>query len=347
MEIEVLTPEKYNQYNKFLLKNPDSLFYHSLQYKDFLKELLDCQEEYLISVESNEIKGIFPLLYTESKYGKIYNSLPYYGSTGGIIADEMRTFKMLTSRYNDIIYNDEIASSTVIANPLLEQDYSKIEYNLTDSRIGQFTNLELGKDFERNFFSQIDSSARRNIRKAINSGLTVEIDNNQIEFLKETHKENMMAIGGKAKSDVFFDLINKYFIPGSDYNIYIVKKEGELISALLLFYFNKIVEYFVPVTRKKYRNFQPMSLIIFQAMQDAVKKGYRLWNWGGTWLTQDGVYKFKKKWGAIEKKYSYYVKINNKKIYELSKEDILKECNNFFVIPFQKLSYEKNIKKNC
>ena len=171
MEIKLLTSEMNKQYHEFLLKNPNSLFYYSLKYKDFLKELLGCQEEYLISVESNEIKGVFPLLYTKSKYGIIYNSLPYYGSSGGIIADGTEAFEMLVGRYNDIIHNDGVASSTVVANPLLEQDYSGIEYDLTDIRIGQFTGLKLGNDFEGDFFSKIDSSARRNIRKAINSGL--------------------------------------------------------------------------------------------------------------------------------------------------------------------------------
>ena len=38
----------------------------------------------------------------------------------------------------------------------------------------------------------------------------------------------------------------------------------------------------------------------------AHKKGLKHWNWGGTWETQEGVMAFKRKWGAIDKKYFYY-----------------------------------------
>lgn len=48
------------------------------------------------------------------------------------------------------------------------------------------------------------------------------------------------------------------------------------------------------------------------------------------WLTQDGVYKF----GAVDK---YFIKINNENIYNSSKEELLNEYDNFYVIPFDKL----------
>ena len=55
------------------------------------------------------------------------------------------------------------------------------------------------------------------------------------------------------------------------------------------------------------------------------------------WLTQDGVYKFKNKFGAVDKEYKYFIKINNENIYNSSKEELLNEYDNFYVIPFDKL----------
>jgi len=72
-------------------------------------------------------------------------------------------------------------------------------------------------------------------------------------------------------------------------------------------------------------------------MCEANANGYKWWNWGGTWLTQDGVYRFKNKFGAVDKEYKYFIKINNRDIYNSSKEELLKEYDNFYVIPFDKL----------
>ena len=176
------------------------------------------------------------------------------------------------------------------------------------------------------------------IRKASKLNIQVEIDTSQVDFLYKTHYENITSIGGKAKERKFFDLISKYFEKGKDYNIYIARLNNKKIAALLLFYYNKTVEYFTPAIVGEYRSYQPNSLIIYQAMIDAAKKGYKWWNWGGTWLTQDGVYRFKKKFGAVNKGYRYLIKINNNEIYDTNKEKLLKEYENFYVIPFDKLT---------
>ncbi|MCK5610396.1 hypothetical protein KAR91_51460, partial [Candidatus Pacearchaeota archaeon] len=53
---------------------------------------------------------------------------------------------------------------------------------------------------------------------------------------------------------------------------------------------------------------------------------------------------FKKKWGSRDKPYFYYVAVNNKKILELTKQDILNEYNDFFVIPFNELKHSGEVK---
>ena len=66
----------------------------------------------------------------------------------------------------------------------------------------------------------------------------------------------------------------------NDWSVFTAFHDGCPVAALLLFYFNKTVEYFTPVTVHEYRNFQPMSLIVFEAMRDAINRGMTNWNWG-------------------------------------------------------------------
>ena len=83
-----------------------------------------------------------------------------------------------------------------------------------------------------------------------------------------------------------------------------------------------------------------MSAILKTAMEDAGKQGYKRWNWGGTWASQTGVYRFKRKWGAVDKRYDYYIQLNDESMLSWSQEKILKSFPGFYVLPFSALKEE-------
>jgi lipid II:glycine glycyltransferase (peptidoglycan interpeptide bridge formation enzyme) len=339
MEVKKLEKKYYKRYEAFLLKSNKALFYYSIKYKLFLEELLDVESNYLLVVDKEDtIEAVLPLMKKEGKFGTVINSLPYYGSNGGIVSSNKEAYQLLLNYYYQ--FSQEVAGSTYILNPL-EEDVEPIEYDILDKRIGQWTTLDYSEKIEENIMKSFNSSARRNVRKAIKSNVKVEIDNNQIEFLYETHYENITAIGGKAKDKRFFELIEKHFEKGVDYNIYVATVDECKVGALLLFYYNKTVEYFTPSAVSEYRNIQALPLIIYRAMSKASSANYRWWNWGGTWLTQDGVYRFKSKFGAVDKEYYYFIGIRNQEIYNASKEELLDEYDNFYVIPFDRLKEVK------
>ena len=73
-------------------------------------------------------------------------------------------------------------------------------------------------------------------------------------------------------------------------------------------------------------------------MKNASEKGFKFWNWGGTWLNQDGVYRFKSRWGTKDFPYYYYTTLKNKEVLNLSKEEILSKFPYFYVISFNELN---------
>ncbi len=334
MEVRLLRRQDYERYESFLFNIEESLLYYSTKYKELLEEYLQVDSEYLIAVDNNEIFGILPLMKKSGKYGTIINSLPFYGSNGGVLATTNKAHRLLVDEYNKLI--EDVSASVYITNPLRDNS-KRVNYDLLDMRIGQWTFIGYKEDIEGNIMKSYHSKTRNMVRKAIKEDVKVEINNFQIGFLYETHYENITSIGGKPKERRFFELIEKHFDAGKDYNIYVAMLNGKKIGALLLFYYNQTVEYFTPAVVSRYRSYQPNSLMIYQAMIDAAQKGYKWWNWGGTWLTQEGVYRFKRKFGAVDKEYRYFIKINNSNIYNSTKEELLKEYENFYVIPFSKL----------
>ena len=200
MEIKILEKGLFKKYNDFLHACPESLFYYSLKYKGFLEQLLDCESSYLLAVDHDTIHGVFPLMRKKGNLGIVYNSLPFYGSNGGIISRSPGVFRLLVEEYNRLILKEPVAAATMIENPLLNNDYSGLSHDMTEKRIGQWTPLPVSSDPEEELMNRFESSARRNIRRALKSGVKAGIDSFMMDFLMEVHTRNMAAIGGKAKS---------------------------------------------------------------------------------------------------------------------------------------------------
>lgn len=341
LRIEKLRPGLEEEYDGFLLGRPETLIYHCSKYRGFLKELLGCADEYLLAVEGDSVRGALPLMYAEREGARVYNSLPFYGSNGGIVGDDPRARRELAAAYAERALDAATVSATVIDNPFAGSNGGDaLPQNLADYRIAQFTRIAFASAHREQVASVIDASARRNVAKAAREGVTVEVDHTQMDRLREMHQENIAAIGGMPKDERFFRLIPEHFAPGRDFDLYVAKREGRVVAGLLLFYFNRTAEYITPAIDSEHRSSQPLSLILIEAMADASRRGFEWWNWGGTWESQVGVYRFKKKWGARERRYDYHVQLNDASLLSWPREKILRAFPNFYVAPFSALRAE-------
>ncbi|MDP1801682.1 MAG: peptidoglycan bridge formation glycyltransferase FemA/FemB family protein [Bacteroidota bacterium] len=349
--VQIKTPNEIieNEFSELLLSTSTNLLYSSLPYLKLLQYFLNCEVIIITVLKDKSIVGCFPLAFKNNlKHGCVCNSLPFYGSNGGMIVSESVTDKnevrtILKQEFEKIVQHKSCVAYTIISNPLdVETDNwlrNNVSHDQIDERIGQITHFPKGiVDIENDLMKSFEDPRPRNIRKAIKEGVNIYATNDQdaIDFLYKVHYDNIKAINGIPKEKKFFDLIPKFF-NNTEYKIYIAEYKGERVGALLLFYFNKTVEYFTPAVIESHRNLQPTSLIIYKAMIEAIKDGYENWNWGGTWLTQGGVYDFKKKWGTTDHHYFYYTKIYKEDLYTSSKEFLLQEYPYFFVLPFSSL----------
>lgn len=294
MQVVCLNNSLYSAYNEFLASK--NMLYYSLSFKNLLEEFLNCKSLYYVAYDSGKIHGILPLMYRGGKFGEVLNSLPFYGSHGGILASNNEAKLKLTESYNNIINN--FAALNYISNPFYDNTQGII-YDYKDYRIGQLSYIADSVD--------ISSSAKRNVLKAKRKGVEI-VKTKDIDFLYKTHYDNISSIGGIAKEKRFFSILKNHF-NNEEYVIYEAifrgqKIRGQKIAALLVFCFGDVVEYYTPATFVSYRTIQALPLIIYTAMIEMQQKGYKWWNFGGIWSNQDGVYRFKKKFGALIKSMS-------------------------------------------
>jgi hypothetical protein len=334
------------------------LFFHSSARINFLKQYLNAEDLSIAACVDGRLVGYLNMLAKQGPLGKVANSSPFFGSNGGIIVDltlpesQQIDIKLrLIDAYYRVERENDISLTCIITNPLYsDEDFYRQNFipYMEDYRIGQLTPLPIS---EEAIFPLIHSKTRNLVRKAQKFGFDVHTgrDKEDVDFLWNTHKENMEDIGGKAKEKDYFE--KSLFHSDYPWELWIASYKDEKAAAMLLYKYGSIIEYVTPVIKLKYRSEQPLSLLIFEAMKRAIKNGATWWNWGGTWKTQDGVYHFKNRWGAVDKNYYYFIRFSKPEacttFTNSNKETLLSYYNYFFTIPFSKLCLTEIVHDKC
>ena len=100
MEIEVKKTVENEEYEQFLKKNTNVTFFHSKKYLNFLSNILELEPKFIVARKQKEITGIIPFFIKRSVYGNVINSLPFFGSHGGIISEDHEIMKPLLEFLN-------------------------------------------------------------------------------------------------------------------------------------------------------------------------------------------------------------------------------------------------------
>lgn len=326
-----------SDYDSFVGSFENALLFHSSKYLKFISDHLGFQlEVWGIKNSEDEILAVFAFAIKNGRYGKVLNSMPYYGSNGGVLYKDKLAAIALIDKWNS--FKKDFASTTIIESPYINEELmggvASCDYETV--RVTHFNHLSSNYDTE-SLMNVYHYKTRNVVRKALKSGIEIIEDTADLETLYTIHKDNMAAIGGKPKDKIFFDQLPEYFRFGVDYKVFYANREGKKIAALLLFFFNKTVEYFTPVVVQEYRNLQPLSLLIHHTMLISGQEGYRYWNWGGSWESQHSLIHFKERWGGEIRRYKYFTSINNPEIFKATRSSIEAEYPGFFVIPYELL----------
>jgi Acetyltransferase (GNAT) domain len=340
IEVEVLAAGEEHAWDSFLLTQPAALVHYSIRYRDLLVDHLNCQAEYLVALDGGEIRGVLPILWASDSDGRVANALPFYGSHGSPIAESRESENALIEAWNDRVTDPTTLAGTMVMNPMLERDPVVPRYDMIDERISQVTRLpDVGA--ESAIMEMISRAARKNVRKAHRLGVSVKRDADAFPELCEIHQENMRAIGGLAKSPEFFATVPRHLRAGKEFDLWTARWEGETIGASLVLRFNRAAEYFTSGTALEHRDKNPHAAILIAAMAHAARRGCRIWNFGGTWLDQQGVYRFKRKWGTGERRYHYFTKLNDRSLLESTAGELRARFPHFYVVPFTALNSER------
>ncbi len=340
------TPSEESAWEQLVQDSPLGMLYHSIKWLRILADFTGVIPLHLVAKDHDRLVGILPVFLKKGKWGNVLNSSPFYGSHGGVLvhSEEYKAEiqQQLLAGFTELAHGYGCITSTVISSPF-DTGPDAYKYGLNpqkiDQRIGQIVHFPLSHGTpEEALMQSFESRGRNSVRKAIKSGVSVSSSTTpeHVRDLYQLHVSNMNDLGGLAKPLTFFEHLTRVLEPGTEWKLWRAECEGQTIAMMLLLYYKDMIEYYTPVVQREYRSQQPLSLLLFHAMAEGMKRGYRFWNFGGTWLSQKGVYRFKKQWNAEDHPYYYYVNTYDdiEPLTRLTKEELLQEYQWFYVFPY-------------
>ena len=248
-----------------------------------------------------------------------------YGYGGPIIEKclpnkEKKLVEAYIREFGKYCINNKIVSEFVRFHPIIENaiDFKDV-YNPECIRKTLGTNL---KKFENPMLSEFSKSCRKNIRQALNKGVTYKITEapNDINKFKEIYYSTMDR--NNATDYYYFD--DEYFnniLKNFKNNLLFVEAiyEDKTIAAGLYFIYKKTIHIHLSGTLKEYLYLSPAYILRYAVTLWGKEKGYELIHHGGgkSNSQEDSLYKFKKGF-AQNTEFEFYIgkKIWNQEIYE-------------------------------
>ena len=285
------------------------------------------------------IRGVLPLMCAEDELGKVYNSLPYYGSNGGVLADDQETAEKLVAKYNELALADDTAAADRRRQSLrpTEPRRARAQPRRREDRSvhrvvpgGRGRGSDPGSDRRERPQECGEGQEvrhrgpdRQRAARASSTGST-----------KRTCRRSAVSRKASGSSTCCRQSSRRERTSSSTSQTKTVRSPPRCSSCTSIAPRSTTR----PSSTTAHGRCSRSPSSFFEALADAARDGYRIWNWGGTWPGQVGVYRFKRKWAAREEGYSYSTQLNDRSLLELSPAEILARYPSFFVVPFSALA---------
>lgn len=301
---------------------PWGSFYHSSHNLDFIRDIVGIDVQFICVRNSQGLAGGLAFAVQNGHWGPVINSLPFFGSYGDALLSGQATLDTEGFLYNALIGKAKQIDAlclNVITSPFARKGHhGTVGYLLNptfiEKRECQIVPLPLHEGESRQEYiakllQGFQGRARTAYRKALKGAFEIRAcsrEGEAVEFAR-LHRKNMQDKNGVYKPEKFFSKVYSLSIDAPEKAELVgVFSAHDLIAGAVLFYFRDTVEYHTVCLADDYRSYNPLTRIIVEKMTDAALKGYRYWNFGGTWKSQRSLYMFKQSFGAQTLEYYYY-----------------------------------------
>ncbi|MCD6117679.1 FemAB family PEP-CTERM system-associated protein [bacterium] len=308
MQIAILKKEQDVLWKEYIEKNPETTFFHKIEWRDLVVDLFGFTPYYLIATDGNVFKGVLPLFLTpHGLFQKKMVSVPF-AVAGGVCGDDRETEKALIKKAIEL-------TKSKGADFLELRNFNHKPGNLTQSSPYFTFMLKLPDDSEI-IWKSMHNEMRRCVRRSREYGITLDLDNKDIKGFYSIYAGAHRFLGTPpAGFKWIYEVFSRFPENHRIANAYI---DGKVIATILVREYKDTIGAVFGHVIRDYRNMYPLYLLYWSLIEEGCKKGFKKFDFGRS-IEESGTFKFKKRWGAEPHKLNYqYYKSNNKKVADTS-----------------------------
>lgn len=299
MDIRILNPVEYHEWDHLLLKSGDQSFFHTSAWAKVLGEGYSYHPVYFAVFKDERLSFLMPFMEVASPFtGRRGVSLPFtdfcgvFSATGELYREAIEA---VVDYGNQAKWRYAEWRGADVREPVLESRESYYTHNIDLDRA------------EEQIFASLSTNNRRNIKKAILDGIRVEFEVSP-DSTRHFYRLNCITRkhhGLPPQPFSFFEKIHEHIISQGYGTIAVAKYGGEVAAAAVFFHFGNSAIYKYGASDPRYLIHRPNNVIMWEAAKRYRALGAKTLNLGRTEIENIGLLRFKRSWGAVEEEIGY------------------------------------------
>lgn len=321
MKLSRLSPDKYDQWDSFLLNHPDSTFFHLTKWMKILEDYGFGEPFYLFLEEPAGIMGVLPL-YLVYVFPLGRGLISILDCNGPLIQNNeqgkdyfKKSLQMLeeeAKKQNICFVKLRLQASSPL-NSFIPTSY--VKYNEYCTFI-----LDLEEGAEKIFKNRFDKKTRNAIRKAIKLGLESNEKPPTVDTYWRFYEETMIRSRGildKRKVNLFRIIWDRLEY-GRDFITLTAMFKGKPIAGIIAFLFKDSAYVWYNASLSKFLHMNPNEFLYWKLIEKVVDMGFKYLDFGPTPLRpSEGHFLFKSHFGGIIMPFNDYAYFPSKLRYFL------------------------------
>ena len=296
----LVDPAEDSCWDSFVEHHPFGLICHLSGWKRVLEKTFGHIKGYYLALwddANNDIRAALPVFEVRSWLtGNRLVSVPFASVCDPLISssDEMRTLLESALDLSAKLGTSRIEIRTLSSSSFVQDHrfgvscFYKHHYLLLD---GEPEELEM--TFHR-------TCVRQRIRRAANSGLDLKVCDSECDLRRfyQLHLMTRKRLGLPLQPYAFFQLLWREFASLDRISLLLAERKGEAIAGLILLKFRDRVSAEFVATDASFRDVSPNHFLFWEAIKQAYRQGYNVFDFGRTWSQNIGLMDFKGHWGT-------------------------------------------------
>ncbi len=299
-DIQIINPLTHAGWDDVVRSFPSGSFFHSAAWGEVLHRSYGYRPFYFAGSAGKEIVTVVPVMEVRSLLtGKRGVSLPFTDfcqplEKGGVPWD--RVFAEVVKRGK-------------------ERGWSSLELrgsaeglrSARPSAAFRGHGLKLGDDPER-LLAGFHESTRRSIKRAIKSGVKVEISGSpeSVKHFYRLHTLTRRRHGLPPQPYRFFEKLQEIVLSRAMGFVLLARFEDQPVAAAVFCHFGRGGIYKYGSSDLSFQHLRPNNLILWEAIKWFSQKGFATLSFGRTDWENEGLHRFKSGWGTTTTTVNYY-----------------------------------------